>query len=153
MTNSGSRLLVLMLLPLVLAEDDTRCCWCGKRYVPKEGYFEGSAASGVQCAAGLDDHRPTAAESRVGHGATAHGGRLGLDRARHVLRTPWGGFPFGWFVSWGGWLVRRAVPARPCMCGPHPLVVSYVRSCSGLRQLLRQPGDERSPVSAQPGSA
>jgi hypothetical protein len=111
-------LLVLVLLPLVLAEDDTRCCWCGKRYVPKEGYFEGSAASGVECPAGLSDDRPTAAQSRARHGATAHGGRLGLDRARHALRTPSSGFamgfPMGWFASWGGWLVRRAV-ARVCM--------------------------------------
>jgi len=128
-------LLLLLLLPLVLAEDDTRCCWCGKRYVPKEGYYEGSAAAdptGGECAAGIGDDRPG---NRAGHGSTAHGGRLGLDRARHAVRTPWGGFPVGWFVSWGGWLVRRAVPSPP-VCGPHPLVVSY----RTYDRVLRQPG-------------
>jgi hypothetical protein len=95
-------LLLPLLLAVVLATDDaTRCCWCGKRYVPKEGYYEGSASAPDECA----EASPPRGGAQHGGG---HGGRLALGGARHHgLRTPpWGGFPMGWFVSWGGWMVR-----------------------------------------------
>ena len=69
------------------------CCWCGKRYVAKEGYYEGSKS---------DESEASKIEQKV---SASHEGTLRRHRALNFSRIDGEHiFPFGMFVSWGGWL-------------------------------------------------
>lgn len=96
----GQSLLVVLIVSHVHAENDERCCWCGKRYVAKEGNVEdqmsGHGHQGV-----LESHESASEDSPK---LQKMSGQRPRALAASMGKTREDVFPFGFFVSWGGWL-------------------------------------------------
>eukprot|EP00976_Prorocentrum_cordatum_P066425 1178311-Prorocentrum_minimum.AAC.3 len=110
------------------------CCWCGKRYQAKEGYYEGSTTGD-----GLASSSKTAEVEREGTSSPSDVPKRHLAASFARIDNS-NVFPFGMFVNWGDWLQLNASlldltvgntiqPVSPFEPGDYDTVDTYLELC------------------------